>query len=237
MTRRAGRTITGAGIRDRPRRTASPPHPPDLPTELNRGDTAQLVHDGSFTDVELSEVALPDQSANGVAFATSRLVKLDLSGSQLPDLRLADCTLMECNLANVQAQRAAVTRVTVENSRLTGIRFHEGTLLDATIRGCRVDLASFGFSRLTRVTFENCMLAQADYLDAQLESVCFHRCDLTRADFRGVRMRRCEFRRCDLTGLQGVANLRGAAMEWPDIVELAGVWAAALGIEVLEDTL
>jgi hypothetical protein len=28
--------------------------------------------------------------------------------------------------------------------------------------------------------------------------------------------------------------LRGAAMEWPDIVDMAGIWAAALGIEVLD---
>ncbi len=103
-----------------------------------------------------------------------------------------------------------------------------------SIRDCRVDLASFGFSRLTRVTFEDCLLAQTDFLDAQLESVGFHHCDLTAADFRGARMQQCEFRRSDLTGLQGIKNLRGAAMEWPDIVELAGVWAAALGIEVLD---
>ena len=36
------------------------------------------------------------------------------------------------------------------------------------------------------------------------------------------------------TGLQGVESLRGAAMEWPDILDMAGVWAAALGIEVLD---
>ena len=65
-------------------------------------------------------------------------------------------------------------------------------------------------------------------------SVRFHRCDLSRADFRGARMQRCEFRRSDLTGLQGIENLRGSAMEWPDIVGMAGLWATALGIEVLD---
>ena len=38
-----------------------------------------------------------------------------------------------------------------------------------------------------------------------------------------------------LPGAQGIESLRGAAMEWPDIVEHAGVLAAALGIRVLED--
>ncbi len=38
----------------------------------------------------------------------------------------------------------------------------------------------------------------------------------------------------DLTEMQGVKNLSGAAMEWSDIVAMAGSWAAALGIEVLD---
>jgi uncharacterized protein YjbI with pentapeptide repeats len=103
-----------------------------------------------------------------------------------------------------------------------------------TIENCRVDLASFAFARLVRVTFEDCLLVQADFIDAQLESVRFHGCDLQRANFRGAALERCEFRRSDVSGIQGAESLRGAAMEWPDIVEMAGVWAGALGIEVLD---
>jgi uncharacterized protein YjbI with pentapeptide repeats len=105
---------------------------------------------------------------------------------------------------------------------------------DLTVQGCRVDLASFGFSRLARVTFEDCLLAHTSFLDAQLESVRFHDCDLSGADFRGAVLRHCEFRRVELSGLEGVQSLRGAAMEWSDIIGMAGVWAAALGIEVLD---
>jgi uncharacterized protein YjbI with pentapeptide repeats len=84
------------------------------------------------------------------------------------------------------------------------------------------------------VTFEDCLLSHSDFLDARLDSVRFHRCDLTQADFRGARAERCEFRHSGLTGLQGVENLRGSAMGWSDIVEMAAVWAAALGIGVLD---
>jgi uncharacterized protein YjbI with pentapeptide repeats len=103
-----------------------------------------------------------------------------------------------------------------------------------TIRGCRVDLASFRMCRLERVTFEDCLLAQSDFQETRMESVRFHGCDLSGADFSGARLRLCEFRQSKLAGLRGVESLRGAALEWPDIVELAGLWAAALGIEVLE---
>ena len=102
-------------------------------------------------------------------------------------------------------------------------------------RGCKLDMASFGFARLARVVFDDCVLAGAEFLEAQLGSVVFDGCDLTGADLRGSTMRSCELRRCVLADLVGVERLRGAALEWPAIVEHAGVWAAALGIGVLEE--
>jgi uncharacterized protein YjbI with pentapeptide repeats len=96
-------------------------------------------------------------------------------------------------------------------------------------------LAAFGFSRLARVTFDDCRLTQTSFLEARLEAVRFHACDLSGADFRGASLRSCEFRGCDLTRLDGVQSLRGAAMEWPDIVGMAGLRAAALGIETLDE--
>jgi uncharacterized protein YjbI with pentapeptide repeats len=105
---------------------------------------------------------------------------------------------------------------------------------DVCFEDCRIDLASFARARLERVSFEDCVLAQSDFLDAQLDSVRFVRCQLVEADLRGARLRRCELRRCDLGGLQGLERLRGAAMEWADILENAGAFAAALGIAVLD---
>jgi len=47
-------------------------------------------------------------------------------------------------------------------------------------------------------------------------------------------MQRCELRRCELSGLEGVQSLRGAAMEWADIVGMANILASALGIGILD---
>ena len=123
----------------------------------------------------------------------------------------------------------------VESSRLTGIAFPEGSLRDLVIRDCRVDLASFGFAELVRVTFEDCLLAETSFLGARLHGVRFQGCGLTRADFSEASLQRCEISRCDLTGLQGVAQLRGAAVDRTGIVANADVWAAALGITVLDE--
>jgi hypothetical protein len=50
-----------------------------------------------------------------------------------------------------------------------------------------------------------------------------------------ARLLRVELDGCRLDGLRSIADLRGAAMPWPDVVAGAGAFAAALGIAVLED--
>jgi uncharacterized protein YjbI with pentapeptide repeats len=137
-------------------------------------------------------------------------------------------------MANVNARAARLKGVVVADSRLTGMSLFEGELTDVTFQGCRVDLASFSSCGMQRVRFEDCVLTQTDFMEARLQSVAFHGCELTNSDFRGAKLKRCELRRSDLAGVQGVDSLRGLAMDWPDIVELAGVWAATLGIEVLD---
>ncbi len=216
-------------------RSAAPaPREPALPSGLDRVEIALLRHDDRICELELTGAELSDQHANGVGFEMVKLTSVDLSGSRLEHLSILDGMLHDCNLANVHGRRARLNRVVIERSRMTGIDLADAALVDVTVRGCRVDLASFGASRLERVTFEDCALGQSDFLEARLDAVRFHRCELLRADFRGARLRHCEFRRSDLTDLQGIESLRGAAMEWPDIVAMAAAWAAALGIEVLD---
>jgi uncharacterized protein YjbI with pentapeptide repeats len=205
-----------------------------LAPELDRAGIETLTDDDRWDEVARDDLELTDQCAAGVGFDGVRLTRVDLSGSRLDALRLIDAALTDCNLANLQSRRLEAARLAIGRSRLTGIGLHEGSLHDVTISGCRVDLASFGFSVLARVTFEDCLMTEASFHGAQLDAVRFHDCDLTRADFRQARLRRCEFRRTDLTDLEGVVHLRGAAIDWPTVVGLAGVWAAALGIRVLD---
>jgi uncharacterized protein YjbI with pentapeptide repeats len=213
---------------------ALPPTRPELPEQLEQIELSALEHDERLAELELTGGLLVDQRARGVTFQAVRLTGTDLSGSQLEHLRIVDCMLKSCNVANVNARGARLKGVVIADSRLTGMALFEGELTDVMFQGCRVDLASFSSCGMDRVRFEDCVLTQSDFMEGRLQSVGFHGCDLTNGDFRGAKLKRCELRRTDLTGVQGVESLRGLAMEWPDIVEMAGVWAGALGIEVLD---
>jgi uncharacterized protein YjbI with pentapeptide repeats len=181
------------------------------------------------------EDLVPGQPPAGASIEGARLRDVDLSGARVRGLRLTDVAIDRGNLANTAAHELSLRRVVLTGARLTGAQWTGGTISDAAFRDCRIDLATFAGTTFERVTFDGCLLAQADFRDALLRSVRFDGCDLTEADLAGVRIDRCELRGCTLDGIAGVERLRGAALPWADVVGNAALFAAALGIRVLDE--
>lgn len=102
---------------------AKEPRPPELPSQLEQVPLGVLAQDARYEEIELANAAIPDQHAGGVSFQTARLTNVDVSGSRLESLTLADSKLIACNLANVQAGGAGVRRTTIETTRSQGSSF------------------------------------------------------------------------------------------------------------------
>jgi uncharacterized protein YjbI with pentapeptide repeats len=159
----------------------------------------------------------------------------DVSGARVRGVELTDVVLRDCNASNLTAVKSSLSRCAFAGCRMTGLALPDSTLEDVRFGDCLIDLAAFGFSRFRRVIFDGCILRDADFTDARLESVRFHRCELDRATFTGARFAKSEMRGCTLEGIRGIEGLKGVAMDWSDVVGLAGTFAAALGIEVLDE--
>jgi uncharacterized protein YjbI with pentapeptide repeats len=71
-------------------------------------------------------------------------------------------------------------------------------------------------------------------LPARLVYVLFERCNLTGATLTGATLERVELRRCAILGIVGAEALRGARMPLQDVVENRPLFAAALGITMLD---
>lgn len=146
-----------------------------------------------------------------------------------------DLTFRDCDLANLDGRRGTATRVLVERCRGTGALLMSTRLRDVVIRDSRADLATFAQATLERVVFEDCVLRDASFASARLHSVSFVGCDLHGADFTGARCSRVELRDCKLEGLLGIEGLRGARLPWSDLLDNALVFAAALGIGLVDE--
>ena len=148
---------------------------------------------------------------------------------------VADARVTGDDLANLEAPEMSLRRAVLSGVRLTGAQWTRATIGDTVFRDSRIDLAGFAGTTFERVRFEGCDLRQADFREALFRSVRLIRCDLTEADISGLRIDRCELRGCTLDAVAGFERLRGAAMPWGDVVGNAAQFAAALGIEVLQD--
>lgn len=184
--------------------------------------------------LELTGALPPGVVARNVTIEEAR-IKGSLAGAKLHDVHLHDAELAGADLANVDLTKGHVDRVVAKDCRLTGAQLIETTLKDVVFTGCRIDFAVLAEARLDRVRFERCDLREVSLEGAQLRDVRFEACDLSRATLDRSRHQRVLLEGCRLEGVRSLQDLRGASMPWPDVVDQAGAFAAALGISVARD--
>lgn len=181
-------------------------------------------------------MAVPARPATPVAPEDDAPVVTDrYAGQRFLGVSLVDLVLRDCDLANVDARRAHVTRLEVHRCRGTGAMLMGTRLRDVVVRDCRIDLATFAQVTMERVVFEDCVLRDSSFAGARLHSVAFVDCDLGSADFEGASCSRVELRGCRLEGVRGIEGLRGARLPWGDLLEHAPVLAAALGLGIIDE--
>jgi uncharacterized protein YjbI with pentapeptide repeats len=147
---------------------------------------------------------------------------------------LDDAVAEGLDWANQRAFRLFARRAQVRRCRLTGAELAEAKLEDVTFEDCRLDLVGLRGATLDRVVFRDCRMGECELNLSVLTDVLFENCELRGATVSGVRLKRVELRGCDLTGLHGVEALRGARMPWDDVLENAPMFAAALGLEIVD---
>jgi uncharacterized protein YjbI with pentapeptide repeats len=186
----------------------------------------------------LSETEWPRLSSAVVSDAPISPYPPDLPDDAEPATELADLedvTASDADWANTSASGLVVRRVELRSCRLTGAELRESTFVDVGFDGCRLDLTGLRRVTMERVVFRDCRMQETDLTAATLKDVLFERCDLQRAVFRELQLTRVELRRCALDGIEGAEALRGARMTWRDVVEHGHVFAAALGIEIVDE--
>ncbi|MEO5575989.1 MAG: pentapeptide repeat-containing protein, partial [Gaiellaceae bacterium] len=183
---------------------------------------------------ELAGDALAGAALHSLRVRGSVLRGLDLTAATAAGIDLADVVVRNGSWANLDAREATIVRLEATGLRGTGAQLPESELTDCTFVDCRLDLTSFRYGQLERIVFRDCRLDEADFLGATLRSVRFEGCVLARASLEESTFERCEIRNCELTDLTGVDRLRGTRMPWPDVVQIAGLLAAASGIAVVD---
>ena len=216
------------GGRARLGRKISLPHLADFDAdrlEIGRDYDAIAFADRDFTG----------QDASDARFLECRLERCCLEGLSMRRARLVDCLLADVHGASVD-----FTDSTWRDSQMTGGRLGAMTLPGATwtairVRGVKLGFVNLAGARLQDVVFEECEIGSLDARAAQLRSVAFVDCTVQELNVTEATLSKVDLSGARLHALVGVESLRGAIVSHEQLLDLAPLLAAQLGVEVRPD--
>ncbi|MHC0429623.1 pentapeptide repeat-containing protein [Streptomyces sp. O3] len=196
-------------------------------------DGGVLAPDGDYDGLSFRDLDLAGQEGRGARFLDCALEGCVCDETSLANARVIDSVLTGVRGVGASLAGASLRDVEIVDARLGGVQAHGTVWERVVVRGGKIDYLNLRGARLTDVVFEGCVLVEPDFGGASLERVEFADCALKGADFSGVRMRDVDLRRAATVEIaRGAGQLAGAVISPAQLVELAGVFAAELGVRV-----
>ncbi|MDT0343323.1 pentapeptide repeat-containing protein [Streptomyces litchfieldiae] len=216
------------------RNAVKAPRPPvfTLP-ELRAFDGAELEAEGDYDGVEFDGLDLTGTQASGARFMDCALRQCVLDEARLKRARIMDTVLAGVRGVGTDLADAQLRDVEISEARLGGVQLSGATLTRVVVRGGKIDYLNLRQSRLVDVAFVGCVLVEPDLGGARCERVSFEDCDVRGADLSAATLKDVDLRgavRLELA--RGVDRLSGAVISPGQLLDLAPLFAAELGVRV-----
>ncbi|CAL9274702.1 pentapeptide repeat-containing protein [Streptomyces sp. WAC04189] len=203
---------------------------------LEPWDGGELEPDGDYDGLEFRDADFAGQDGAGARFMDCALTGCALDEVSMPRARLLDSVLTGVRGVGTDLAEATLRDVELHDARLGGTQLHGAVLERVLIRGGKIDYLNLRRSRLKDVVFEGCVLVEPDFGGARLERVAFVGCALKEADFSAATLTDVDLRgAAPLELARGVDRLSGAVVSPAQLLDLAPVLAAQLGMRVLAE--
>jgi uncharacterized protein YjbI with pentapeptide repeats len=219
-------------------RTTGPKAPPPGGISLPQlvpfdGDGLEVGHD--YDAIYFADRDFSGQDASDARFLECHLERCGVEALAARRVRFVDCLLTEIHGASVDFRDS-----TWRDSHLVGGRLGAMTLAGATWKCVRVKGMKLGFvnlagARLEDVVFEGCEIGSLDVGAAHLHTVALVDCTVAELNVAGATLVKVDVSGARLKSLVGIENLRGAIISHDQMIDLAPLLAAQLGVEVLPE--
>ncbi|MFG2604108.1 pentapeptide repeat-containing protein [Streptomyces sp. NPDC048514] len=192
-----------------------------------------LEPDGDYDGLEFREADLAGQDGVGARFMDCALTGCVVDETGLGRARVLDSVLSGLRGVGTHLAESTFRDVEVVDARLGGTQLHGAVLERVVVRGGKLDFLNFREARLKDVVFESCVLVEPDFAGASLERVEFVDCAVREADLGGATLKDVDLRgAAPLEIVRGLDRLSGAVISTGQLLDLAPVLAAELGIRV-----
>lgn len=185
-----------------------------------------------YDAVLFADRAFAGQDASDARFLECRIERCDMEGLTMSRARIVDCELVD-----LFGPRLELAGSTWRNSEMTGGRLGVLTLAGAGMTSIRLHGVKLGFvnlsgARLEDVVFEDCEIGSLNAGAGHLRSVSFPGSSISELNVDEATLAKVDLSGAKLRALIGVENLRGAIIGHQQLLDLAPLFAAQLGVAV-----
>lgn len=202
--------------------------PPDLPDEI---ETAEPHRGTDLLAARLDLTGSADLAHSSLeqCVVIADVDTLDLTGATLLDVEMRDVRAASMSLRNASIRRLRVSGGRIGTLDLNGARIDELELNDL-----RIDYLNLGGAKATDVLIVECQIRTLDMPQAELSRVGFESCRSDEVDPRGLRAKDVDLRGLDAMSFTDAHSLRGTTLTTFQVQQLAPVFAAGIGIQVVD---
>lgn len=199
--------------------------------DLEPGDPGELERDADLDGVRFADLAVATLDLQGARVASSQWA--GLTADEL-DVRGASFSEVELDRVNVPVVRAARSqwRDVVVSGRLGSVEAYEAQWRSVHVTGCKLSYLNLRGGSVTDLAFTDCVIEELDLVEVvarrvRLSGTRVGHLNVQHADLQDVDLRGATF-----DGVDGVLGLRGATVSHDQLMLLAPLLAAGLGLDV-----
>ena len=210
--------------------------PPDVPKELQDGQTFQTAVECAVAETEevrgmrFTDDALAGICANTLDFTGCVFERCIFGECDVERLSFVDCVFEKCEWTNAQLMGFTCQRVKFHQCRMTGLEWMRSALFNTAFEGCTLDYACFSETKMDRVNFEMCRMRESLWADVKLPRVRFDSADLSKAQWMRTPLAGIDMSTSTIDGWSiSLFDLKGMKVTAAQVIELSGL----LGVEIV----
>lgn len=202
--------------------------------DLPAGDSDALVPDGTEDRLRFAGPEGGGRDLSGITFS-----ECELAGWEVRDAVFDESSFLETRIAGLfatgfRAARSTFRQVEVDDARIGAVELMDAKLRSVVFTDVRLGFVNLRGAGLTDVLFRGCVIDGLDLGDATLTRVAFEDSTAGEIDVTRAKLQHVDLRGLQVERIRGVEGIAGATMSHLQVVGLAEVFAAYLGIAVTD---
>lgn len=194
-----------------------------------------LVPGADLESRELADLHLARADASRSSIDRCAIVRCDLDGASFARARIRGSLVDDIRADTIDLADATLDEVIISGSRLGAVVATAGSWTDVRVRATRLNLLDLRGATVDTLVLEDCVIDELDLSGAHARSLRLAGTSVETLTVEEARLERVDLRGGRIGTVRGVAGLRGAILGAGQLLELAPVLAAHLGVAVRDD--